>query len=218
MLLDIAEAFMTCGQTPYSASKPSKDDVKIYLSSSATQRIEKALAHLSTKNTITKKLRKRGHESEHKEGNSASLKVIGLHSIANTNARLEENRKTYAGGRKQKRHMDTFKSWASFKFSSRSPFLRSNSFKADVIASFCFSSIAYHQNNVISDSETKRDKLTNFSLVAQYVYKKIYFSQKDVPFSSQTTSSLTHIFHSAVVAPDTIETKQVRILIMHQPQ
>lgn len=38
----------------------------------------------------------------------------------------------------------TFKSWANFKFSSRTPFLRANSFKAEVIASFCFSSIAYH--------------------------------------------------------------------------
>lgn len=34
--LDIAVAFATRGQTPYSANKPSKDVMKIYLSSSVT--------------------------------------------------------------------------------------------------------------------------------------------------------------------------------------
>lgn len=34
-LLDMAEAFMTWGQIPYSANNPSMDDMKTYLSSSA---------------------------------------------------------------------------------------------------------------------------------------------------------------------------------------
>lgn len=36
MPLDIAVAFATRGQTPYSANKPSKDVMNIYLSSSVT--------------------------------------------------------------------------------------------------------------------------------------------------------------------------------------
>lgn len=47
MLSERAAAFVTRGKMPYSANSPTKDDVKIYLSSSATCDISIVLQHVA---------------------------------------------------------------------------------------------------------------------------------------------------------------------------
>lgn len=58
----------------------------------------------------------------------------------------------------------TFNSLSKFKFTSRSPFLCANSFDAEFITSFCFSSRAYNKNNLFH--------ILGYATIINYLGKK----------------------------------------------
>lgn len=76
----------------------------------------------------------------------------------------------------------TFNSWVNFKFSSRSPFLRANSFKAEVTASVCFSSIAYQSKqcensgsyyNTWQSQKAEKDDLRYQTQVCEFPFQGV---------------------------------------------